>query len=677
MLRSTSIGAIGDEHPGDKRSRVEDDDDSSGGDTDVMLSIEERVGSMLTEAKAALRDAEAQPTERLRELQARLSDLASRATTPPVLRQQLTRAQLRLQRVEVARDAEATQVDDHGEVYMETESESGGDSGSSGPPPQEDSYAVRSQQPGDEEVLEKDEFLVSRLLAERKVGRGKKRRTEYLVRWAAPYSDSMWDTWEPEDNVFNQGLIDQFERRKSEGRLDESAQFTEEEQRDGGDGGDGGGPPDDDDDDSPPGGGGGGGGGGDDDDDNQTVFDVSKLLVYDPNSTSIKTSLVLILKSLKRPLPTWTVDVLEELVLTSLWRIECYRIKESELTTAALDELVDELMQLDTAKLDAEYGTLSAQPGPANAQVPTRTEFYDAKRIDTRQRVEQRARATRSSTRDERQRLLDLLKAIDAIKTMVAGLPRPARTDRPLAERVLDQYETDDSYWWRFFLSPTIRTHQQNGLVRYRDAETTTYLEWLRKKQFPDGPRPTERASDLLGSSFSGFIPVLKTPTNLPVEHTGNQLAYLPSRILYHTTHSQYARCPGRSTQELDDACVHTPRERHTRRGPYRLHARAANREQHQRFQSCIPRASRRLWPAPPKRRPQPLLSTGVLLLDGAQGGHRPRHRTHLSRHHDDWRGCKLRVVESGRKHGLQLLPRYRQPAHEPVPAARRRAGAR
>ena len=175
MLRSTSIGAIGDERPGDKRSRVEDDDDSGGGDTDVKPSIEESVGSLLTEAKAALRDAAAQSAEELRELQARLFNLAERKTTPPVLRQQLTRAQLRLQRVEVARDAEATQVDDGVEVAMETEIESGGGSGSSGPPPQEDSYAVRSKQPGDEEVLEKDEFLVSRLLSERRVGRGTNR----------------------------------------------------------------------------------------------------------------------------------------------------------------------------------------------------------------------------------------------------------------------------------------------------------------------------------------------------------------------------------------------------------------------------------------------------------------------------------------------------------------------
>jgi len=97
-------------------------------------SAEESAESLLTEAKAALSDADTASTERLRELQERLFDLASCETTPPVLRQQLTGAQMRLQRVEVARDADATQVDDGVEVPMETERELGGGSGSSGQP---------------------------------------------------------------------------------------------------------------------------------------------------------------------------------------------------------------------------------------------------------------------------------------------------------------------------------------------------------------------------------------------------------------------------------------------------------------------------------------------------------------------------------------------------------------
>jgi hypothetical protein len=89
-----------------------------------------------------------------------------------------------------------------------------------------------------------------------------------------------------------------------------------------------------------------------------------------------------------------------------------------------------------------------------------------AKRADIKRHIEQRAQASRTSTRDDRQRLLDLLLAIDAIKAMDGGAPRPAPSGRPLTERVLDAYETSGASYHKWFLRPMIRVHGQNQQVR-------------------------------------------------------------------------------------------------------------------------------------------------------------------------------------------------------------------
>ena len=524
---------------GEEGEDEDDEDDgytSSGGDTVMGTSPGDSATVWLEEVRCILRASDDVDITRMTTLTVDLYDLAGEVgKLAPVRRQEVMRLLFLLQRVMKARDPNLTEMPESDALSasdslddlrgaagygLSEVRDDLGEGGSHGVG--ETDYAVRSQQPPAEvleEVLKEGEYVVNWLVDRRRSGKGKSRTTQYLIRWAKPFDDSRYDTWEPVQHILNRGLIEQFERREREGRLGDSAQFSQEDApRD-----DAGVPSADDDDD-------------DDDDD--------CVLIYDPNTTAIKTSLVLILKSLRHPLPAWTLEVLEELVITSLWRIECYRITESELNPEALNRLVDELMQLNVARADAEYGTLSSQPG--TARVLTRDEFNTAKRLHTRQRVEQRARATRFSTRDERQRLLDLIAAIDAIKDIRKGLARPQVSGRPLVERVVNSYQDSNVDWWKFFLLPTIRTHQQNGLVRYRDAETTVYLEWLRKKQFPDGERPTECAADLLGSSFSGIIPQLKTPTNLPVEHTGEQPTY---PTLSHTSpgRSQSTRVPPRS----------------------------------------------------------------------------------------------------------------------------------
>ena len=77
--------------------------------------------------------------------------------------------------------------------------------------------------------------------------------------------------------------------------------------------------------------------------------------MYDPNSSTIKTSLTLILQSLTSPTP-WLVDVLEELVITALFRLECYVLRDDEFVSAdAVQRLVDELFLMNAKELTSEF----------------------------------------------------------------------------------------------------------------------------------------------------------------------------------------------------------------------------------------------------------------------------------------------------------------------------------
>ena len=89
--------------------------------------------------------------------------------------------------------------------------------------------------------------------------------------------------------------------------------------------------------------------------------------MYDTNTSTIKTSLALILRSVSAPVPDWLPDVLEELVVTALWRLECVRVRASELPDAAMDELLDELARINKDALDAEFDALGRQPGSGRA----------------------------------------------------------------------------------------------------------------------------------------------------------------------------------------------------------------------------------------------------------------------------------------------------------------------
>ena len=71
-----------------------------------------------------------------------------------------------------------------------------------------------------------DEYLVAFLQAKRSRKRGRRRVAEYKVRWAEPFDDPRFDSWEPADNILNPALVQQFERRRAEGRMAES-QFSQ------------------------------------------------------------------------------------------------------------------------------------------------------------------------------------------------------------------------------------------------------------------------------------------------------------------------------------------------------------------------------------------------------------------------------------------------------------------
>ena len=454
------------------------------------LTPRERAEGLLANAEKELNRPTASRVDLL-VLQENVSELAARSDVPALLRQKMLRTLRSLKRAL-------------------TRSEEQVPAGTDAPGDVRYSYGVRSQQQSasgaaDEEMLEEDEYLVERLLDRRTVTRNRRPVTQWLVRWAEPFNTEQWDTWEPETNIYNNALIEEYERRVAGDRGGDD---------DDGGGGDGGDSSEHDYEDEEPGGGDGG-------------YDVSKLLVYDTNTSTIKTSLTLILQSVTAPVPDWLSDVLEELVVTALWRLECVRVRESEMSSQALNELLDELQKVNKDSLDAEFDTMGRNPGRgpvAKAKVLTRKDFDAAKRADARRRIEQRASASRVSTNVERERLLDLLQAIDAVKDLEGGKPRPSPSGRSLVEQVLDQRDAG-AKWWLFFLRPTLRIHQQNQLIRYRGPETQRWLDWLRGRLYPT-PRPSQRATDLLGSAYTGVIPQLVTSATVPVEHVVPQSWY-------------------------------------------------------------------------------------------------------------------------------------------------------
>ena len=99
-LASLAIGVRPDEaRSGDKRDRVGDEGED-----------EEAARELLVEAEAALRGVEAVPTERLRALSSQIYAVLERGLVSPRLQRALQSAAARLQAVEVARDADATQM---------------------------------------------------------------------------------------------------------------------------------------------------------------------------------------------------------------------------------------------------------------------------------------------------------------------------------------------------------------------------------------------------------------------------------------------------------------------------------------------------------------------------------------------------------------------------------------
>ena len=128
----------------------------------------------------------------------------------------------------------------------------------------------------------------------------------------------------------------------------------------------------------------------------------------------------------------WLVDVLEELVITALFRLECYVLRDDEFVSAdAVQRLVDELFLMNAKELTSEFEGMGRRPGQRaedDADPITRAEFDQAKRTDYVQRIRTRASSSRDAVQAERTRWLNLLATVDAVRVSEGRQDRNARS---------------------------------------------------------------------------------------------------------------------------------------------------------------------------------------------------------------------------------------------------------
>lgn len=137
------------------------------------------------------------------------------------------------------------------------------------------------------------------------------------------------------------------------------------------------------------------------------------------------------------------------------------------------------------------------------------------------QRLQRETTAERATLRSQRR----ALRRIGARWGFRDALPPGEDQDRidPAADALvaaaLDQTDTP---WWPAFAQPGARTTRQNNLVRYRNAETKRFLQWMRKTWYPSVPNrtPDVQRNDGFGSIFDGKIPTSALEASVTqVEH--------------------------------------------------------------------------------------------------------------------------------------------------------------
>ncbi|KAI8149752.1 hypothetical protein BJV82DRAFT_589158 [Fennellomyces sp. T-0311] len=77
-----------------------------------------------------------------------------------------------------------------------------------------DSQAISLEYDSD---LEEDEYEVEKILKHRVIRRGKERMTEYYIKWRG--FDEHWNSWEPENKVDAENLVDEYWQGKSKKKL--------------------------------------------------------------------------------------------------------------------------------------------------------------------------------------------------------------------------------------------------------------------------------------------------------------------------------------------------------------------------------------------------------------------------------------------------------------------------
>jgi hypothetical protein len=276
-----------------------------------------------------------------------------------------------------------------------------------------------------------------------------------------------------------------------------------------------------------------------------------RILVHDHNTSTIRFSLIKRLKVAQvLPVPPeWLLPCLEELLVTSLFRLKCTYWSGPVLPGAVIKRAASSIFDMKRERLEKDYyqtkiNLTASQLQAANLLPKDEFRTRELSRIEGEMNAQQQSFVAAASI--ERPRLESLLAVLPAIKQATDSRQADGMVDLTdltagqvpgIGRDVLQSIADGGSSWHHEFCRPP-RIHQQNDLVRNRGVATSSWIEWLRSVQFAartgsGQAQANARISDLLGSAYSGEIPGLVNGTSVSVDHTCPQSWFIRSSQLY------------------------------------------------------------------------------------------------------------------------------------------------
>eukprot|EP00966_Prymnesium_polylepis_P284833 6580779-Prymnesium_polylepis.1 len=278
-----------------------------------------------------------------------------------------------------------------------------------------------------------------------------------------------------------------------------------------------------------------------DTDDDKSTDTGARILIFDRNTSAIKYSLIKRLKAtvVDPSPPDWLLPVMEELLVTSLFRLRCLRWKGATIPATKLNAAACAVFEMQQERLERDhYGTRK----PLRGVDPLDRAAF---RASQEQRIKGELETMQSTgvTADalERQRLETLLSVLPKVKEAIEHR-RAGAEDRleylvasqpaGMGRIVLEDIARGGSSWHTEFVKPP-RVHRQNSLVRSRGVRMEEWIIWLRGVQFAARVDDGRRATDMLGSALSGDMPSSVNGTQVNVDHVVPQSWFTRSSQLH------------------------------------------------------------------------------------------------------------------------------------------------